>query len=68
MYCHVLFLKITHILKRITICLLILAFTKFGNAQTKIITGKVLDSATHSPLQNVSIVIKNSRIGGFIGC
>ncbi len=33
-------------------------------AQTKLIIGKVLDSATRVPLQNVSIIIKNSPHGG----
>jgi Family of unknown function (DUF5686)/CarboxypepD_reg-like domain len=56
--------KIILILKHITICLIAVAFAKFGNAQTKIIFGKVLDSATRSPMQNVSIIIKSSRIGG----
>jgi hypothetical protein len=59
-----LLLKIILILKRVIICLITVAFTKFGEAQTKIVTGKVLDSTTHSPMQNVSIVIKNSRLGG----
>ena len=58
------FKKFILILKHVTICLIVLAFTKSGDAQTKTITGKILDSTTHSPLQNVSIIIKNSRIGG----
>ena len=37
---------------------------KFSNGQTKSITGKVLDSATLAPLQNVSITAKNSAKGG----
>ena len=38
--------------------------TKFSIGQTKLITGKVLDSATLAPLQNVSITAKNSPKGG----
>ncbi|MHA4808480.1 DUF5686 family protein [Flavitalea flava] len=38
---------------------------QFVFAQTKRITGVVLDSASHAPLQNVSISIKNSTGGGF---
>jgi hypothetical protein len=41
-----------------------LALGKFCTAQTKMITGIVMDSATRSPLQNVSITIKNSAKGG----
>lgn len=37
----------------------------FVMGQTKRITGVVLDSASHAPLQNVSISIKNSTGGGF---
>ncbi|MDP4251457.1 MAG: DUF5686 family protein, partial [Bacteroidota bacterium] len=37
---------------------------KFSIGQTKLITGKVLDSAMLTPLQNVSITAKNSPKGG----
>jgi hypothetical protein len=36
----------------------------FVKAQTKIVTGRVTDSATRAPLQNVSITLKNSPSGG----
>ncbi len=41
-----------------------IAWSHSVTAQTKLIIGKVLDSATRFPLQNVSIIIKNSPHGG----
>jgi Family of unknown function (DUF5686)/CarboxypepD_reg-like domain len=35
-----------------------------GSAQTKLITGKIVDSATHAPLQYASISVQNSPVGG----
>ncbi len=52
--------KPIHILKRITIFLLTILVCKAGTAQTKMITGIVMDSVAHVPLQNVSVCIKNS--------
>ncbi len=49
---------------RIAILLIAVILSKFSNAQTKVIMGRVLDSTTHAPLQNVSIAVKNSPKGG----
>src|SRR5450755_4109776 len=57
-------INIIQIYKRIAILLIALSFAKFSSAQTKIIMGKVADSATRTPLQNVSIILNNSPKGG----
>jgi hypothetical protein len=51
-------------LKSIPVWLLVFVFSQTCTAQKKIIQGKVLDSATGGPLQNVSITIRNSPRGG----
>ena len=51
-------------LKSIPVWLLALAFSQCCEAQTKTISGIVLDSASGGPLQNVSITFKNSPKGG----
>jgi Family of unknown function (DUF5686)/CarboxypepD_reg-like domain len=55
---------LTLLCKRITIWLVAVLLNEFALAQAKMIMGKVLDSATHAPLQNVSVTIKNSTKGG----
>ena len=60
-------LRITNIIqiyRPIPILLIAFSLAKFSSAQTKIIMGKVADSATQTPLQNVSITLSNSRKGG----
>ena len=51
-------------LKSIPVWLLAFAFSQCCEAQTKTISGIVLDSASGGPLQNVSITFKNSPKGG----
>ena len=51
------------ICKHIIILLIAVSFVQLGVAQTKMITGKVVDSVTRVPLQNVSITLKNSSRG-----
>ena len=48
----------------IPVWLLVLLCSQICTAQTKTIRGRVLDSATRDPLQNVSITIKNRTQGG----
>jgi len=52
------------IYKRITILLIAVLFVISGYGQTKTIMGNVVDSATRTPLQKVSITMNNSPKGG----
>lgn len=57
-------IKITLICKYVTILLFALASSQYSTAQTKVISGKVVDSLSGNPLQNVSITLPNSHKGG----
>jgi hypothetical protein len=52
------------IYRRITILLIAVLFVISGYGQTKTIMGNVIDSATRTPLQKVSITMNNSTKGG----
>jgi hypothetical protein len=51
------------IFRSITLWLLVLLYAPICTAQIKTIRGRVLDSATRDPLQNVSITFSNNRHG-----
>lgn len=56
-------ISFTTIINRFTIFFVTLVLCQSVAGQTKLITGIVTDSATHTPLPNVSIGIKNSGMG-----
>jgi hypothetical protein len=60
----VLIINNSPIYKRIAILVVAVLFVIFSSAQTKAIRGIVTDSATGTPLQNVSITLNNSPRGG----
>ena len=49
--------------KRIPLCFIVLACVQIGSAQTYTIRGKIFDSDTRDPLQNVSVTVKSSKLG-----
>jgi hypothetical protein len=51
------------IFRSIVACLLVLLYSTFCTAQIRTIRGRVLDSDTRDPLQNVSITVGNNRHG-----
>jgi hypothetical protein len=53
----------SNIISCIGVWLFALAYPTFCQAQVKTIRGRVLDSDSREPLQNVSITVKNNKIG-----
>ena len=57
------YLRLQVICRFLTIWILILGLTECIQGQTKLITGRVTDSASRAPLQNVSVTVRDSRQG-----